>query len=165
MTEIRTPKKKPGKLLGDAGEHYALSQFSFAGKYAAKMPDNWEAYDLAVETGHGLVRVSVKTRSESAGWVKSRWFNFDDRKDCDWIVLIFKPTEGLLRSWVIPYDIAKQAGNTPGPDRKDPWFRDVSWHKLTKGMLAAYEDNWSLLREPAMRPNKSFKPKPLRGSA
>ena len=65
-----TPKVRPSsKLLGDAGEHYALSQFSFAEKYAAKMPDNWEAYDLAVETG-GLVRVSVKTRSESEGWKK-----------------------------------------------------------------------------------------------
>jgi len=41
-------------LLGDTGEHYAQSQFSFAGKYAAKMPDNWKGYDLAVETGTGL---------------------------------------------------------------------------------------------------------------
>ena len=61
-----TKARPSSKLLGDAGEHYALIQFSFAGKYAAKMPDNWEGYDLAVETG-GLVRVSVKTRSESEG--------------------------------------------------------------------------------------------------
>jgi hypothetical protein len=147
MTQTSTPKKKPGKLLGDAGEHYALSQFSFAGKYAAKMPDNWEAYDLAVETGTGLVRVSVKTRSESIGWAKSRWFNFDDRKDCDWIVLIFKPAQGLLHSWVIPYDLAKASGNTPGATRKDPWFRDLSWAKLNREPLAAYKDNWSLIRE------------------
>ena len=46
-------KKKNTKLLGNAGEHFALSQFSFAERYAAKMPDNWE-YDLVVETGHGL---------------------------------------------------------------------------------------------------------------
>ena len=59
---MATKERPSSKLLGDAGEHYALSQFSFAGKYAAKMPDNWEAYDLAVQTG-GLVRVSVKTRS------------------------------------------------------------------------------------------------------
>ena len=81
-----TTKRISTKLLGDAGEHYALSQFSFAGNYAAKMPDNWEGYDLAVETGAGLVRVSVKTRSESVGWKSSRWFNWDDRKDCDWFV-------------------------------------------------------------------------------
>jgi hypothetical protein len=136
------PKKKPGKLLGDAGEHYALSQFSFAGNYAAKMPDNWEAYDLAVETGKGLLRVSVKTRSQSASWGMSSWFNFDDRKVCDWIVFIFKPTEGLLRAWVIPY-------------RKDPWFRDISFSKLKKDPLSRYEENWSLLKKPPVRANSS----------
>jgi hypothetical protein len=58
------------KMLGDAGEHYALSRFTFSGKPAMKMPDGWRAYDLAVETGEGLARVSVKTRSESVGWKK-----------------------------------------------------------------------------------------------
>ncbi len=144
MTQTGTSNKKPGKLLGDAGEHYALSQFSFAGKYAAKMPDNWEAYDLAVETGHGLTRVSVKTRSESAGWSKSRWFNFDDQKACDWLVLIFKAASGSLRSWVIPYDLAKAHANVPGPNRKDSWFRDLSWSKLNREPLLAYENHWSL---------------------
>ena len=133
-----------GKLLGDAGEHYALSQLSFAGQYAVKMPDNWEGYDLAVETGSGLVRVSVKTRSESEGWKASKWFNFDDRRDCDWIVFIFKPNSGPLRSWIMPYQIAKNSANVPGPNRKDPWFRDMSWSKLNKQPLSAYEDNWSL---------------------
>ena len=47
------------KVLGDAGEHYALSQFAFTGLPGTKMPDNWEGYDLAVETGAGLARVSV----------------------------------------------------------------------------------------------------------
>ena len=137
-------KARPSsKLLGDAGEHYALSQFSFAGKYAAKMPDNWEAYDLAIENG-GLVRASVKTRSESAGWRTSRWFTFDDRKDCDWIVLIFKPKTGSVRSWILPYDFAKKHANVPGPNRKDAWFRELSWSKLTKLPLSAYENNWSL---------------------
>jgi hypothetical protein len=144
-----TPKVRPSsKLLGDAGEHYALSQFSFAEKYAAKMPDNWEAYDLAVETG-GLVRVSVKTRSESEGWKTSRWFSFDDRKNCDWIVFIFKPKTGVVRSWVIPYGVAKAYANVPGPNRKDAWFRDISWSKLNKLPLSAFENNWSLNENPS----------------
>jgi len=147
MTASRA-KRSPNKLLGDAGEHYALSQFSFAGKYAAKMPDNWEAYDLAVETGSGLVRVSVKTRSESEGWKTSRWFIFDDRKECDWIVFIFKPNVGVVRSWIMPYEIAKSHANTPGPRRKDPWFRDVSWSRLNKPPLSGYENNWSLQHDP-----------------
>ena len=144
MTDSSRRKKTPKKLLGDAGEHYALSQLSFAGNHAAKMPDNWEAYDLAVETGHGLVRVSVKTRSETDGWAKSRWFNYDERRACDWLVLVFKSNEGKLRSWVIPFELAREFGNIAGPKRKQPWSRDVSWAKLQKQPFSAYEDNWSL---------------------
>ena len=140
--------RSTGKLLGDAGEHYALSQLSFAGKFAAKMPDNWEAYDLAVETGAGLARVSVKTRSESAGWKTSKWFSFDDRKECDWIAFIFKPTSGSVRAWVIPYATAKANANVPGPRRKDPWLRDLSWSRLNKQPLAVFEENWTLSTSP-----------------
>lgn len=134
----------PKKLLGDAGEHYALSRFSFAGRYAAKMPDNWEGYDLAVETGEGLVRVSVKTRSETDGWPASRWFIFDDRRACDWLVLIFKPREGALRSWVMPFEVALAIANQPGAARKNPWERYIAWAKLQKVPLAAFEDNWEM---------------------
>ena len=141
-------KRPSSELLGDAGEHFALSQFSFAGKYAAKMPDNWEAYDLAVETGSGLVRVSVKTRSESEGWKTSRWFNFDDRKECDWLVLIFKSNDSMIRSWVMPYNIAKYYANNPGKERKNPWFRDISWSRLNKLPLSNYEGNWSMNPNP-----------------
>jgi len=114
VREIAIAKSKAGKLLGDAGEHYAVGQLSFAGKYASKMPDNWEAYDLAVEAGHGLVRVSVETRSESPGWKAGSWFMFDDRKDCDWMVFICKMAKGPLRSWVIPYAVVKRQVNRPG---------------------------------------------------
>jgi hypothetical protein len=140
------PRMRTNKMLGDAGEHYALSQFTFAGKPATKMPDGWEGYDLAVETGTGLVCVSVKTRSESQGWKTSKWFNFDDRRECDWMVFLFQSKEGTLRAWVIPFDVAKCNANVPGPRRKDAHFRDVSWAKLTKGALARYENNWTLRR-------------------
>jgi hypothetical protein len=136
--------KRTPKMLGDAGEHYALSQFTFAGRPATKMPDGWEGYDLAVESGQGLVRVSVKTRSESEGWKASRWFNFDDRRECDWMVFIFLTKEGKLRSWVMPLSVAKAHANVPGPGRKQAHVRDLSWAKLLKDPLAAYENNWSL---------------------
>ena len=132
------------KLLGDAGEHYALSQFSFAGKYAAKMPDNWQGYDLAVETGSELVRVSVKTRSESRSWAANSWFNWDDRKDCDWFVFVFKPERGPVRSWVVPSGLVHTYSNKPGPLRQDPWFRDLLWATLNEHPLVGYEDNWSM---------------------
>src|SRR4051794_9009877 len=99
------------KVLGDAGEHYAVSQFSFVGKPAIKMPEGWRGYDLAVESGEGLVRVSVRTRSETKAWKKGSWFIFDDREVCDWFVFIFKPQLGPLRSWVIPFSVACEQGN------------------------------------------------------
>jgi len=69
--------KVTSKMLGDAGEHYALSQFTLAGYPASKMPDNWEGYDLAVESGKGLLRVSVKTRKDGPKWSKGNWFLFE----------------------------------------------------------------------------------------
>ena len=80
----KTTKAQNSKVLGDAAEYYALSQFAFAGRPGTKMPDNWEGYDLAVETGTekgqgtGLQRVSVKLRTESDGWKAASWFMFDD---------------------------------------------------------------------------------------
>lgn len=133
------------KVLGDAGEHYALSQFSFAGKYAAKMPDNWKAYDLAVETGEGLCRVSVKTRSESDSWEGNDWFIFDDRKVCDWLVFVFKPKSGAIRAWVIPFKLALRNANQPGAERRDAYNRYIRWKTLLDEPLSKYEDNWGMV--------------------
>ena len=136
------------KMLGDAGEHYALSQFTLSGYPASKMPDNWEAYDLAVESGEGLLRVSVKSRKETEKWSKGNWFVFDDRKLCDWIVFIFVLSDAKIRSWVIPFGIALENANQPGPTRKDPWNRDISWKKLNESPLKKFENNWTLETEP-----------------
>ena len=134
------------KLLGEAGEHYAVSQFSFAGIYATRMSTNWEGYDLSVESGAGLSRVSVKTRSESAQLKGNGSFTWDDRKVCDWFVFIFKSSNGPLRSWVIPADLVHKYSNKPGAKRMDPWLRELSWRKLTQPVLAAYEDNWTMCK-------------------
>jgi hypothetical protein len=131
-------------MLGDAGEHYALSQFTLAGFPASKMPDNWEGYDLAVESGKGLLRVSVKTRKNGPKWCKGNWFVFDDRKDCDWIVFNFVNLDNSIRSWVLPIGVAKAHANKPGPQRKDPWVRDISFNKLNGKLLIRYENNWNL---------------------
>ncbi|RQO51611.1 hypothetical protein DBV14_16390 [Variovorax sp. KBW07] len=133
-------------MLGDAGEHYALSQFTFAGKPASKMPDGWAGYDLAVESGFGLVRVSVKTRKEGAKWKAGSWFIFDERLECDWLVFLFLPMKGGVRAWVMPFDVAREFGNAPTASRKDPHNRDVSFAKLNRAPLAKYEGNWGLNR-------------------
>ncbi len=69
---------------------------------------------------------------------------FDDRKECDWIVFIFKQKDGGLRSWIIPFAVATANANTPGPKRKDPWTRDISFQKLATKPLCDYENNWEL---------------------
>jgi hypothetical protein len=132
-------------MLGDAGEHYALSQFTLAGFPASKMPDNWEGYDLAVESGKGLLRVSVKSRKNGPKWGKGNWFVFDDRKPCDWIVFIFVDLDNSIRAWVVPFEVAKSNANKPGPQRKDPWVRDISFKKLNAENLRVYENNWRML--------------------
>lgn len=136
------------KVSGDAAEHFALSQFSFAGKYAAKMPDNWKAYDLVVEEDGGRpARVSVKLRTESKGWASSKWFQFDgdDNKACDWLVLIFKPIVGPPESWVIPFGIAKREAAKPGENAK-PRQLDLKWGQLQVPPLSTYKNNWLLNR-------------------
>jgi hypothetical protein len=136
------------KMLGDAGEHFALSQFTFAGRPAVKMPDAWPGYDLVVKEGSRTVKVSVKTRSESTGWKTSSWFTFDQNQDCDWLVFIFRTKNDQTRSWILPFSIAKELGNKPGPKRKNAHIREVSLAKLNKEPLKSYENNWGLIESP-----------------
>jgi hypothetical protein len=137
------------KVSGDAGEHYALSQFSFAGRYAAKMPDNWKAYDLVVEEEGGRsARVSVKLRTETDRWLKASCFQFDgdDNNACDWLVLIFKPKDYPLKplaSWVIPFEVAKREAAKPGVNAR-PRQLDLKWRQLQEPPLNYYKENWSL---------------------
>ena len=137
------------KMLGDAGEHYALSQFTLHGCPAAKMPDNWEGYDLAVESGRGLQRVSVKTRNKTANWNKAPWFSFDDRKECDWFVFVLIQEDVISCSWVVPFNQAKENASNPGPKRKDPWNRDLSLKKLDESPLKEFKNNWQMSTQPA----------------
>lgn len=125
MTDTSLSFEITRKMLGDAGEHYALSQFTFAGRPGSKMPDGWSAYDLVIESGNGLVRVSVKTRSETDSWKAGSWFVFGDRSICEWLVFVFKPKTGPVRSWVIPFEIACEHANKPGSLRKDPHNRHI----------------------------------------
>lgn len=144
MAEISLNSDVTTKMLGDAGEHYALSQFIFAGRACAKMPDCWPQYDLAIVSGDRLISVSVKTRSETDKWKSGSWFVFDERSVCDWLVFIFKKKDGRVRSWVIPFEVACENANTYTSARKDPHNREISWAKLIGDRLKTYEDNWVL---------------------
>ena len=89
-----------------------------------------------------------QTRSHTQGWKDGSWFTFDDRRECDWIVFIFQQDRAPVRSWIIPFDIAKQHAQTPGSASKEPHVRDISWAKLNKLPLKGYEGNWILEYEP-----------------
>ena len=114
--------KSTRKILGDAGEHYALSRFTFSGKPAMKMPEGWRGYDLGVETGAGLARVSVKTRSDSSA-EESKWTT----ESMELNVCVFQEKSGSIRAWVIPMAVALEHANKPGPNRKNPHLRELSW--------------------------------------
>jgi len=135
------------KILGDAGEHYAISQFSFNGLNAMKMPDNWKSYDIGVEKNNKLLKVSVKTRSETIGWLKSKWFSWDKEDNFDFIVLIFRDKKGEIFNWVLPNKIANMFCSVPSVGAKDQNYRELSWSKLQQKDLLKYRNNWNLIQK------------------
>jgi hypothetical protein len=139
------------KVLGDAGEHYTLSMLSFAGKCAAKMPDNWKGYDLAVEDDGGLVRVSVKTRSQTERWTPLSHYRFDMNDEVEWFVFILKQKVGAVRAWVVPRNVAIANAKPTKEEAKAPSLRRIPFKQLTELPLSEFEDNWTLDRSPHRR--------------
>jgi hypothetical protein len=129
------------KMLGDAGEHYALAKFGFLGIPCAKMPDNWPEYDFVLEVEGVLLKVAVKTRSETRSFSKSSWFGVDADAIIDWLVFIVAFNSGEIRSWVVPQDKCLEYA-TP----KDKSTRHISWQQLENPELLIYRENWSLNR-------------------
>lgn len=134
------------KILGDSGEHYALSMLGFAGLPCSKLPDNWKYYDLIVQRNNVLERISVKTRSESASFGKSSWFSFETTGNYEWVIFIVKFHNREVRSWAIPLDVAVQHSSARVTGSKNPDRRTISWGKLEESPLIKYFDNWLLER-------------------
>jgi hypothetical protein len=129
------------KMLGDAGEHYAITKFAFSGIPGAKMPENWPEYDFVLEDGTRLLKVAVKTRSETFKFSRSSWFIVNANSKIDWSVFIINFRSGEIRSWIIPQDRCLEHA-TP----KDKSIRHISWHQLELPELAQYRENWKLNR-------------------
>ena len=126
------------KMLGDAGEHYAVSQFGFHGLRAHKMPDGWPGHDVAVDANGQVLKVSVKTRSETPSFGPGSWFLVPESKEVEWSVFVFVSKEGIIRSWCVPSSVVQAAGRPyNGASR-------VSYASLWKPPLSSYEGNWSL---------------------
>jgi len=135
------------KHLGDAGEYFALSQFSFEGLPSAKMPDNWPEYDLAIGTKEKLKTVSVKTRLTSNGSFNTEHCKFNAKDNFDFIACIFVISREDIRSWIIPGSIAKNKEFAPKSKNQD--YRRLSFKQLeNEPGLKIYEDNWTLKLNP-----------------
>jgi hypothetical protein len=132
------------KILGDAGEHYALGMFGFAGLACSKLPDNWKYYDLIVQKENKIERISVKSRSETKSFSKNSWFIFQATEQYEWVVFIVKFKTGELKSWVIPVSVALKHATKPKDKSDSPNDRRLSWGKLEGPSLIKYLDNWSM---------------------
>jgi hypothetical protein len=134
------------KLLGDSGEHYAMSMLGFNGILCSKLPDNWKHYDLIVQRDNRLERVSVKTRSESPSFGKGSWFRFESTGMYEWVIFIVKFRNSEIRSWIIPFEIAVKNSSTTREESGRSEKRTISWGKLEQPSLLKYLNNWTLLR-------------------
>jgi len=132
------------KILGDAGEHYALAMLGFAGLACSKLPDNWKYYDLIVQKENKIERISVKSRSETKSFSKNSWFKFEATGQYEWVVFIVKFKTGELKSWVMPVAIALKHATKPKDKSDGPNDRRLSWGKLEEPSLIKYQDNWSM---------------------
>jgi hypothetical protein len=134
------------KILGDAGEHYALSMFGFFGFPCSKLPDNWRHYDLIVQKDNKIERISVKVRSETPSFSKSSWFIFEATGQYEWVVFIIKFKSGELKTWIIPVPIALKYASVPESNSNNPNDRRLSWSKLEGPDFINYLNNWSLTK-------------------
>lgn len=135
------------KQFGDAGEHRVMSDLTFNGIPAVKMPDNWPGFDImAVPSNRAPLKISVKARHQATakGNIKMRTGG-----DWDWMAIILMPMGGgAPRSWYIPREIV-MANSTPLSQINDLPSRRITYQQLF-GPLAIYEDNFVL--DPAGRP-------------
>lgn len=127
------------KMLGDAGEHYALARFAFAGIPCAKMPDNWPEYDLVAEVEGKIQRITVKTRSETASFSKSSWFAVNADSEWDWKVCLICFATGEVSGWVIP----RIEALTRSTGAKNS-HQHLSWRQLEETDMQKYRENWDL---------------------
>lgn len=134
------------KLLGDSGEHYAMSMLGFNGILCSKLPDNWRHYDLIVQRDNLLERVSVKTRSESPSFGHGSWFRFESTGEYEWVIFVLKFHSGEIRSWIIPLEIAVKNSSATSKSLERSERRTISWGKLEQPSLSKYLNNWKLLR-------------------
>lgn len=139
--------KITSKMIGDAGEHYLVSQLMFHGIPAYKMPDNWPNYDIrAVRKNGDDVSISVKTRT----WQKrlsSPWFEFNVDDEFDYIACIIAMLDQPHRIWIIPKGALDKYARKNKEGSKHSKVRWVTFNDLNNKMdLSKYENNYVLIK-------------------
>jgi hypothetical protein len=131
------------KQFGDAGEFYVLSELSFAGIPAQKMPDNWPGYDLIAQpVGCLPQRINVKTVtwSENPG----RFIIYKKSDDFEWfaVVLVDCP-EHKRRVFLIPRS-ALDAKAMHGRETSKVYDESAVLCRRVPAQFAEYENNFEL---------------------
>lgn len=133
------------KMLGDAGEHFALAMLTFHGLRCVKMPDNWPEHDLIVERKNVLEKVSVKTRSkQSSSYSESSWFGINRNTTADWLICVLMGNEKTIEAWVIPMSIALRAAEENIKNNEQEKLH-ISVRTLRTEKFKKYEANWYML--------------------
>lgn len=131
------------KILGDAGEHYAIANFSFNGASCSKMPDNWPSYDIFLQKAEEKFCISVKTRSETTSFGLNSHFKFDSVKYYEWLVCIVKYRSGIIDAWVLPINVATKYSNLSESLENNSYSYRLPFRRL-KNELSRFKENWAL---------------------
>lgn len=97
-----------------------------------------------------------KNTQRKRRWKTSRWFCFDDRKSCNWIILIFKPRSGAVHP-DLALHARKNSCECGGAKPKDaPRYPG---QKLNRGFVVGFfENNWSFILNPDEKHESVFAP-------
>jgi hypothetical protein len=131
------------KQMGDACEMLVAAELTLAGNPAAKFPDNWPQYDLAVRSKDGsLQTISVKSRTFKRGG--DTFVAYNRKHEFDWLAIVLLPGDGETRRriFVIPRDIADQKARKDSEKAQttENYYRQDEVETL----FSAYENNFRL---------------------
>jgi hypothetical protein len=131
------------KQFGDAGEFYVLSELSFAGIPAQKMPDNWPCYDLIAQpSGLPPQRINVKTVSWSENPGSYVIYKKSDQFEWFAIVLVNCP-EHKRRVFLIPR-LALDAKAMHGKPTSKVYNESAVLCRRVPEQFGEYEGNFEL---------------------
>ena len=139
------------KMLGDAGENFALGMLTFHGFPCVKMPDCWPQYDLIVEKNNVLQKISVKTRSKTRSFSESSWFGIDSNATFEWLICVLMVDENTIQAWIVPKNALKKVNKSVKNEAQDKLHNRptetadrISIKTLQSDKYKKFEANWHM---------------------